>query len=48
MVDFVPLKELPKTMKEHEGPGGAATKELLLDITLAPTGMAGYSKPQTD
>jgi catechol 1,2-dioxygenase len=33
-------------MSEHKGPGGAATKELELNIVLAPKGMAGHSNPQ--
>ena len=40
VVDFEPLKELHPSMSEHKGPGGAATKELKLDIVLAPVGMA--------
>ncbi|KAK3710623.1 hypothetical protein LTR37_010251 [Vermiconidia calcicola] len=40
VVDFTPLKETPSGMSEHKGPGGAATKELKLDIVLAPKGMA--------
>lgn len=40
VVDFNPLKELPSSMSEHKGPGGAATKELKLDVVLAPVGMA--------
>lgn len=40
VVDFVPIKELPKSMGEHKGPGGAATKDLNLDIVLAPIGLA--------
>ena len=47
VVDFVPLKELPAGMSEHKGPGGAATKELTLDITLAPKGMGAHSGPET-
>jgi catechol 1,2-dioxygenase len=41
VVDFAPLKKLPESMGEHKGPGGPATKELDLDIVLAPKGMAG-------
>ena len=44
VVDFTPIKELPKSMSEHKGPGGAATKELNLDIVLAPKGMAGLAR----
>ena len=40
VVDFKPLEKLPSGMSEHKGPGGAATKELELDIVLAPTRMA--------
>jgi len=40
VVDFNPLEKLPSSMSEHKGPGGAATKELELDIVLAPIGMA--------
>jgi catechol 1,2-dioxygenase len=40
VVDFKPLEKLPSSMSEHKGPGGPATKELELDIVLAPTGMA--------
>jgi len=43
VVDFAPLKELPPSMKPHKGPGGEATKELQLDIVLAPKGMAAHS-----
>ena len=43
VVDFVPLKDLPASMSEHKGPGGAATRELELDIVLAPKGMAAHS-----
>lgn len=39
VVDFEPLKELPSTMGPHKGPGGEATKELELNITLAPLSM---------
>lgn len=48
VVDFVPLDEsrLPSDMGEHKGPGGKATKELTLDITLAPKGMAAHSGPE--
>ncbi len=44
VVDFAPIKDLPPTMEEHKGPGGAATKELHLDIVLAPKGMASASR----
>lgn len=44
VVDFVPIKEVPKVMGEHKGPGGAATKELTLDIVLAPTGKKGHAE----
>ncbi|EGP85447.1 uncharacterized protein MYCGRDRAFT_46601 [Zymoseptoria tritici IPO323] len=37
VVDFVPLKELPKNMPENKGKGGPATRELELDIVLAPS-----------
>ena len=47
VVDFKPLEELPKSMGKHEGPGGTATKELHLDIVLAPKGMAGHAQPDT-
>lgn len=47
VVDFAPIKELPKSMGEHKGPGGAATKELHLDLILAPKGMAGHAETQT-
>ena len=47
VVDFTDLKKLPEGMSEHTGPGGAATKELLLDIVLAPKGMAANSEPDT-
>lgn len=40
VVDFTPLTSLPAYMKEHQGPGGAAQKELKLDIVLAPKSMA--------
>jgi len=42
VVDFAPLgdKSLPASMKPHQGPGGAATRELELDIVLAPMGVA--------
>jgi len=40
VVDFVPIKSVPSSMSEHKGPGGAATKELELNIVLAPKGMA--------
>ena len=40
VVDFKPIKSLPSNMGEHKGPGGEATKELDLDIVLAPKGMA--------
>ena len=44
VVDFNPIKELPPSMSEHKGPGGAATKELNLDIVLAPQGLAGHAE----
>jgi len=31
-------------MKPHTGPGGEATKELLLDIVLAPKSMTGHAE----
>lgn len=40
VVDFNPLKALPPSMAPHKGPGGAAVKELELNITLAPVGSA--------
>lgn len=40
VVDFKPLDKLPSNMTTHSGPGGAATKELELDIVLAPLGAA--------
>ncbi|KAK6441624.1 hypothetical protein LTR95_002135 [Oleoguttula sp. CCFEE 5521] len=40
VVDFVPITETPNGMKEHTGPGGKATRELELNIVLAPKGMA--------
>lgn len=48
VVEFVPLKEgvIPSSVKEHTGPGGKAVKELHLDITLAPIGMAAHSGPK--
>ena len=45
VVDFTSLKELPSSMSDHKGPGGAATKELKLDIVLAPKGMAAAADP---
>ncbi len=45
VVDFNPLKEIPASMSEHKGPGGKATKELELNIVLAPKGMAGHGEP---
>ncbi len=33
-------------MSEHTGPGGKATKELELNIVLAPKGMAGQGDPE--
>ena len=44
VVDFTPLKDVPSKMGEHKGPGGAATKELNLDIVLAPMGMASAAE----
>lgn len=35
-------------MSEHKGPGGKATKELELDITLAPKGMGAHSGPKAE
>jgi catechol 1,2-dioxygenase len=40
VVDFNPITEIPASMKEHAGPGGKATKELELNIVLAPKGLA--------
>ncbi|QIW98335.1 hypothetical protein AMS68_003853 [Peltaster fructicola] len=40
VVDFTPIESLPGLMNEHTGPGGAAVKELKLDIVLAPKSMA--------
>jgi len=40
VVDFTPLEGVPSKMSEHKGPGGPATKELNLDIVLAPKGLA--------
>ena len=45
VVDFVPIKDIPASMSAHKGPGGEATRELHLDIVLAPKGMAAHSKP---
>lgn len=45
VVDFDPIRSIPKSMSAHKGPGGEATKELQLDIILAPKHMAGHSKP---
>ena len=45
VVDFTPLKEIPEGMGEHKGPGGPATKELKLDIVLAPKGMGIAADP---
>lgn len=36
VVDFAPLKELPANMPPNAGKGGPATRELELDIVLAP------------
>ncbi|KAK5109485.1 hypothetical protein LTR62_006937 [Meristemomyces frigidus] len=46
VVDFVDLEGVPAKMKEHTGPGGRATKELHLDVTLAPKGMSAHSGPK--
>lgn len=40
VVDFKPLSGVPEKMGEHKGYGGPATKELELDIVLAPQGLA--------
>lgn len=46
VVDFKPLEKLPSNVPEHQGPGGAATRELELDIVLAPLGAhASNAKP---
>jgi len=39
VVDFDPIKNHPPT-GEHKGPGGPATRELELNIVLAPKGLA--------
>jgi len=38
VVDFAPLKGIPSSVKPHTGPGGEATKELELNLVLAPKG----------
>ena len=38
VVNFAPLEKLPEKMPPHKGPGGPATRELELDIVLAPLG----------
>lgn len=43
VVDFIPLKELPSKMPPHKGPGGEATRELELNIILAPKSMVGVT-----
>lgn len=43
VVDFTPMTSLPDSMREHKGPGGAATKELKLDIVLAPKNTAAVT-----
>lgn len=39
VVDFNPIQNHPPT-GEHKGPGGPATRELELNIVLAPKGLA--------
>ncbi|WPG97465.1 protocatechuate 3,4-dioxygenase beta subunit [Acrodontium crateriforme] len=46
VVDFNPIKSLPSTVSVHKGPGGPAVRELVLDIVLAPIGLAAASKPK--
>lgn len=48
VVDFAPLSGIPDSMSEHKGPGGKATKELVLDIVLAPKAMAGHGEVDTE
>ena len=46
VVDFKPLEKLPSNVPQHQGPGGPATRELELDIVLAPLGAhASNAKP---
>ncbi|KAK4501349.1 hypothetical protein PRZ48_007157 [Zasmidium cellare] len=46
VVDFKPLEKLPSNVPEHKGPGGPASRELELDIVLAPLGAnASNAKP---